>query len=72
MQDVIAILIAAVASAFLVRRAWHRVVRPSSGACGSCGNCPTSDSMNGQRLVSISPVIVHAKPASDKVSPSHS
>jgi len=55
MQDAIAILIVAVAAAFLARRGWRHFMRRVSGACGSCVSCPASASTS-QPLVSIAPL----------------
>lgn len=41
MQDALAILIVALAVAFLARRGWYRLVHRSRGICGSCGSCPS-------------------------------
>jgi hypothetical protein len=56
MQDILAILIALAAAAFLVRRAWHSVARRRAGACGSCANCPSTSSFKSQPLISIDQV----------------
>jgi hypothetical protein len=61
MQDILAILIAVVAAAFLLRRAWQRLAS-RRGACGSCPNCPSAGSAKSPPLVSISPIVSHAKP----------
>jgi hypothetical protein len=53
MQDIVAILIVAVAAAFLVRRAWWRLARRSNGACGSCGGCRSSNTPESPALVTI-------------------
>jgi hypothetical protein len=67
MQDALAILFVALAAAFLARRAWRHVVHRAASACGSCANCPDSDSAP-QTIVTISPVVSHAKAPSRKVS----
>jgi hypothetical protein len=53
MQDVLAILIALAAGAFLAYRGWQHFAKRRSG-CGACSNCPTD-------LVTISPSMSHAK-----------
>ncbi|HVT30206.1 MAG TPA: FeoB-associated Cys-rich membrane protein [Lacipirellulaceae bacterium] len=61
MQDALAILIAVAAAAFLLRRAWQRLAG-RHGACGSCGGCPSGGSQKPPTLVTISPIVSHAKP----------
>jgi hypothetical protein len=61
MQDIVAILIVLAAAAFLARRVWQSVANRRSGACGACSNCPSNDAAKTQSLVSISPIISHAK-----------
>jgi hypothetical protein len=61
MQDLLAILIAAAAAAFLARRAWQRLTHRRAAACGSCSSCNSTNSLNSQPLVTISPIISHAK-----------
>jgi hypothetical protein len=54
MQDILAISIATFAGAYLLRQAWFRFARKSSGACGSCPSCETNDSIKSRPLVNIS------------------
>jgi hypothetical protein len=61
MQDYIAIAIVVIAAAFLMRRGWLTLARRRGGGCGSCGNCPSNSAGNSANLVSISPIISHAK-----------
>jgi hypothetical protein len=56
MQDLIAILIAAVAAAFLARRAWQQLKHRSSGACRTCAGCSSSNAVTIKQLVTISPL----------------
>jgi hypothetical protein len=55
MQDVLAILSASIAAAFLARRAWQRFSR-RSGACGSCPSCGSNDVLKSKPLVTITPM----------------
>ncbi len=59
MQDVVAILIALAAAAFLAHRGWKRLAQRRAGACGACANCPSSSSANSANLVTLSPVVSH-------------
>jgi hypothetical protein len=44
MQNIIALLIVAVAVGYLVRRGWrYFAARKSAAGCGACGSCPTSN-----------------------------
>jgi hypothetical protein len=61
MQDFLAILIAAGAGAFLARRGWLHFTRRKAGACGACANCPSSSTPVPANLVTISPIVSHAK-----------
>jgi hypothetical protein len=61
MQDVLAILIVAIAAAFLALRGWQRFARRQGGACGSCPSCSSGDSLQSKPLVTITPVKSHAK-----------
>jgi hypothetical protein len=54
MQDAIAILIVAVAAAYLVRTTWLRLARRQGGACGSCPSCGSNDLIKSRPLVNIS------------------
>jgi hypothetical protein len=54
MQDFIAIMIVALAAAFLARRGWQRVAGRRAGACGSCANCSASGTMEPKTLVTLS------------------
>jgi hypothetical protein len=58
MQDLLAILIALAAAAFLARRAWQRLAHRRAGACGSCAGCPSSGSLKSQPLVPIEQVTI--------------
>jgi hypothetical protein len=58
MQDLLAILIAVAAAAYLARRIWQRLAHRRA-ACDSCSSC---SSLKSQPLVSISPIMSHAKP----------
>ena len=68
MQDILAILIVA------ARRRVPRAPRLAAfasrrgGACGACSNCPSADSANRRQLVTISPIMSHAKAQSAKKS----
>ena len=61
MQDILAILITLAAAAFLARRAWQRLAHRRAGACGSCSTCNSSTSLTSQPLITISPIMSHAK-----------
>ena len=61
MQDLLAILIVAIAAGFLIRRAWQRIARRQSGACGSCSNCGAADSLKSKPLVTIMQIMSHAE-----------
>jgi hypothetical protein len=61
MQDLFAILLALAAAAFLARRAWQRLTHRRAAACGSCSHCASPHSPQAPQLVSISPIISHAK-----------
>lgn len=52
MQDLIAILIAITAAAFLIHRGWQRIVHRRS-ACGACSHCPANTQSNVTQLVTI-------------------
>lgn len=54
MQDLLAILIVAVAAGYLARRMWLRVAGRKSGACGSCSNCGPAGAERPKPLVTIS------------------
>ena len=54
MQDILAILIVAVAAGYLVRQTWLRLASKRGGSCGSCSNCSASDSLKTRPLVNIS------------------
>jgi hypothetical protein len=55
MQDILAILIVAIAAAFLAQRAWRHVTKRAAGRCGSCANCSGTDTDHSQQLVTIMP-----------------
>jgi hypothetical protein len=61
MQDILAILIATLAAAFLAYRTWLKLAHRSGGSCGSCSNCGTNDSIKSRQLVTISPEMPHAE-----------
>jgi hypothetical protein len=61
MQDIVAILIAVGAAAFLAYRGWRRMVLKRAGACGGCANCPSSSVATPSNLVTLSPIAPHAK-----------
>jgi hypothetical protein len=61
MQDAIAILIVAIAAVFLARRGWQRFARRQGGACGSCPSCSSSEALQSKPLVTITPIVSHAK-----------
>ena len=52
MQDVLAILIALAAAAFLARRFWQSVIKRRAGR-GACSNCPSNSAGQPTGLVSI-------------------
>jgi hypothetical protein len=54
MQDILAMLIVAVAAGYLARQAWWRFSRKQDGSCGSCSSCSSSESIKSRPLVSIS------------------
>ncbi len=56
MQDVLAILIAAVAAVYLARRVWLRIVYGKRGTCGTCPGCGPTDSVKQVPLVTIDQV----------------
>jgi len=60
MQDLVAILIALAAAAFLAYRGWQHFAK-RRGGCGACSNCPTAESAAPQKLVMISPIMPHEK-----------
>jgi hypothetical protein len=60
MQDILAIMIALAAAAFLVWRMWQAATKRRSGACGACSNCPSGSAEKTPTLVSISPMVSHA------------
>jgi hypothetical protein len=64
MQDILAILIVAIAASFLARRGWQRFARRQGGACGSCPSCSASDSLHSKPLVTITPIMSRAEPQS--------
>lgn len=64
-QNVIAIVIACLAAAYLARRAWLHFVR-GEGKCGSCPSCGESDTIKSRPLVNISPDMSHAETQSRK------
>jgi hypothetical protein len=61
MQDAVAILIAITAGAFLARRGWLHFMRRKAGACGACTNCPSNTAATPTNLVTLSPIVSHAK-----------
>ena len=61
MQNVLAISIACLAAAYLLRRAWLHFVRGGQGKCGSCPSCGESDTIKSRPLVSISLDKSHAE-----------
>jgi len=61
MQDIVAILVAVGAGAFLARRGWQRFAQRKAGACGACSNCPSNSTATSANLVTISPIVSHAK-----------
>ncbi len=61
MQDIVAILIAVAAGAFLARRGWLHFTRRKAGACGACSNCPSNSAATPANLVTIAPIVSHAK-----------
>jgi hypothetical protein len=61
MQDILAILIAALAAMFLAHRAWQRLVIRRDGGCGSCAHCPSFNVRKSPPLVAISPISRSAK-----------
>jgi len=65
MQNIVAIAIACLASAYLARRAWLYFVRGQS-KCGSCPSCGESDTIKSRPLVDISIDLSHAKSQSRK------
>ena len=60
MQDIVAILIAVGAGAFLARRGWQRFAQRKAGACGACSNCPSNSTPTPANLVTISPLVSNA------------
>jgi hypothetical protein len=61
MQDLLAILIACLAAAFLAYRGWIVVMKRKSG-CGACANCPSgSTATQPANLVQLSPMKSHAE-----------
>jgi hypothetical protein len=52
MQDFVALLIVALATVYLTRAAWLRVVVKRAGGCGTCGSCGT-----GKQLIQIEPTL---------------
>jgi hypothetical protein len=70
MQDLVAILIALAAAAFLARRAWQRLASRRAGACGACAGC-SSRSQSRYPLVSISLNPSHANPQTRQEVRSH-
>jgi hypothetical protein len=61
MQDFLAILIVAIAAAFLAHRAWRRLIRRSGHACGSCAGCAAGPKSQVHQLVTISTAIQQVK-----------
>ena len=60
MQDILAILIVALAAAFLAPRAGNTVARRQRVACGACSNCsPRPDII--RQLITISPHVAQSK-----------
>jgi nitrate/TMAO reductase-like tetraheme cytochrome c subunit len=55
MQDFIAIMIVALAAAFLARRGWQRFASRRASTCGSCANCSANEIMKPKTLVTLSP-----------------
>src|SRR5262249_12835262 len=60
MQDILAILIAAAAAAFLAYRGWQRLAARRAG-CGACSHCPSNSSLKATPLVTISPIVSQPK-----------
>jgi hypothetical protein len=60
MQDLLAILIALVAAAFLARRAWQPLAHRRAGACGGCANCHSADSLKSPPLVPVDQIRIQA------------
>ncbi len=53
MQDILAILIVAVAAIYLARRLWLRLVLGRRGTCGLCPGCSPSESVKQRALVTL-------------------
>ena len=56
MQDILAILIAAVAAAYIARRVWLRMLYGKRGTCNTCPGCGPSDSVKQVPLVTLDQV----------------
>ena len=61
MQNAVAILIACLAAAYLLRRTWLHFMRGGQGKCGSCPSCGHSDTIKSRPLVTISLDQSHAE-----------
>jgi hypothetical protein len=61
LQDIVSILIVILAAVFLARRAWQRIAARRGGSCGACLSCPSGDSKESSPLITIAPIISHAK-----------
>jgi FeoB-associated Cys-rich membrane protein len=62
MQQVLTILIVAIAAAYLARAAWIRFYGEKGGTCGSCSNCSSAnDSIKSRPLINISLDMSHAE-----------
>lgn len=62
MQDLVAILVAGSAAAFLLRRGWKSIAARRRGQCGACSQCRVPDGTIAPNLVAISPLVARDKP----------
>jgi hypothetical protein len=60
-QDLVALIVVALATGYLARRTWRVLGGSKSGGCGTCSSCDTNDAKQSGNIISIESLVESGK-----------
>jgi hypothetical protein len=60
-QELVALMVVALAAGYLTRRAWRLVSGKKSGGCGTCSSCGTTSTNPNGEVISIESLVESGK-----------